>query len=161
MMLDAKWSLSFLALSITGIAACTITSGTVDDTGLRDSGPDAVVELDAATTPACPGNLQGAAADGGIAAVPLGNSQTCQRCMEANCCSSLTSCFNKTAATADDGTCDDITACVENCLRGVTSDKANCRSGCDTAFPRYEAEYKAIASCRNTSCSTLCPALDL
>ena len=152
-------SLSLLAFSAFGIVACTITSGTVDDTGIRNVDPTPVVDVDSgtdastpdATTLTCEGNLQGTTISGATPIV----SASCQACLDANCCSALTTCFNKTGIDSSvSGNCDEIKGCYDSCA--TSADPLNCPAGCDSGNPSISTEYAAVRSCGTTSCASEC-----
>ncbi|MCL2778832.1 MAG: hypothetical protein FWD73_12600 [Polyangiaceae bacterium] len=102
------------------------------------------------------------------------DSAECQVCLEANCCTELTGCFDMAPAvacdlgTAEDGTdlcatanCNDFTACEAKCPDA--DDPAACDLSCqetvtnlDGSMPIAEA-YDAIVTCATTNCKDVCP----
>lgn len=155
-----------LALSALGVAACTITSGTVDDTGVRNQGPD-IPTADSGDTDTDTDAGSDAATDSPILTCDA-NLQTvkpivsaaCQACLDANCCTQLTTCFNKTGIdTSLSGDCNEIQGCYYNDCANST-DKPSCIAGCDSGNPAVSTEWSQVRSCGTTSCATECAGIN-
>ncbi len=152
-----------IALSALGVAACTITSGTVDDTGVRNTGPDIPVDSgdtdagsDAAgdTNLACTTNPQ--ASQGVTSIVSAG----CQQCLDTNCCTQLTTCFAKTDFDHDlSGDCKELKECYDTTC-ATAPDKATCIAGCDSGNPGVTNEWAAVRSCGTSACATECAGIN-
>ncbi len=156
-----KTTVSLLASVALGafVFACTTGSGTVDDTdgGTVVNRPaDSGTNSDGGTTPtnACP------TYNGGFT---IQNAQ-CQSCLETNCCSAISTCFDIKSDSADAGTagqagCDDYDTCVESCQSsGDETEQATCVAEiCDsTAKTGVKEAYEAFQTCRQQSCDAVC-----
>jgi hypothetical protein len=131
------------ALGIAVFSACTVTSGTVDNTdggfqppatpsdSTGTSGSVPVDQPDGSTPATC-----NSGQDGGVIL-----NANCQACLNAKCCTQLTNCFAITGLVG----CQDYITCVNNCAVGDNS----CLDGCDTATQDSGVvqAYNAISTC--------------
>ncbi|AKV01874.1 hypothetical protein AKJ09_08537 [Labilithrix luteola] len=169
MTLSAKWtSLSILAIAALGAVACTVTSGTVDDSNggkgsntdvdsgseTADSGTDSTTGDAAASS--CEDNKQSNALV----------SMECQACLEQNCCTELKGCFNIDPGTDDSGaplvSCNDYAACLSTCSEQNPTDEAAYQKCVDdtcvaTADAKIPTAFDNIIKCGGSKgCSTVC-----
>lgn len=155
---------SFLAAAALGAATwmgCTVTSGTVDDTngGTQNNDQDAGTgsgDQDAGTTDEDSGTTP-------VGSVCQSNqksqfvNETCQLCLENNCCTQLQGCFDLPAdANAGTVDCNDYNECIDACNQDPAADDS-CYALCDeTAAEGVKDGYEAIVGCAQSSCATEC-----
>lgn len=112
-----------VAMGVGAVAfgGCTVTSGTVnDDGGVGSSGTSGTSGTGTSGTSGTSGTPTeaGATCEGNKQTVKIIN-DTCQACLNANCCTELKGCFNIDTSTAADGgfvpdNCDKFTTCIAN-----------------------------------------------
>lgn len=147
------------------MGGCTVTSDTVDDvdggqqTNDRDASPDASADATPDASPTCASNQTGE---------DIGNAE-CQACLNANCCTQLTTCFSLSPETDKLG-CRDYRVCieggtdsegnaVEGCNAKATDEEAQaCYATCDEfAATAVQAASEAIDACAgSTACAAVC-----
>ena len=169
-MRNVKWTaVSFFALAAMGAASmafagCTVTSGTVDNaeggTGTNTDSSTPPGDSSVPPSQACPGNTK---------QTTVFINATCQKALEGECCSELTTCFNIVPDTTDGGGTDDCnkySECIPKCrlkLDGTPeTDDAKigaCQDDCDLASTKPVIDaYDNIAKCvaahpdSNTAC---------
>ncbi|HVJ93531.1 MAG TPA: hypothetical protein VM580_27205 [Labilithrix sp.] len=154
---------SFLAATALGallFAGCTVTSGTVDDTdggtsnnnnnkqdgGSSDDGGSDGGDIDAGPTCDNP-NQQG-----------YFISESCQACLEAKCCSQLTTCYGLPGDEANGKLdCNQYDECISDCGGKSGDELQACYADCDSlAADGVQTAYEAIESCGETSCVSEC-----
>jgi hypothetical protein len=124
-----------VALAIVGVAAaagvggaaCTVTSGTGDDGGITNVGPDASTDSgtrgnDSGSGDA--GNDTGTTQDGGLACStpPQTGSMACDTCVTMSCDGQWCACYGDTSTVSTDAgmipACLDYVNCVGDCVAG-------------------------------------------
>lgn len=166
-------AISFLAASALGaiiLTACTVTSGTVDDTDGgsqedKDSGTGTTSDSGNTTT-------DSGDTDAGTATCEskkradlelISTSAACQTCLAAKCCTQIQTCFAIPEDTANGKTeCNAYSDCIRNCVEDPENDTQEKLEACftdicdGTAAEGVPAAYINIEQCGNTSCNTEC-----
>lgn len=158
---SAKIFLTLLAAGALGAVAiaCTVSSGTSDDTNggsssgqtssgnssgstTTDGGSDA--DADTATT-TCTQLTYGSKID----------SDSCDSCLQQNCCEETAACWNNAAAVDSKLGCEDYEASLNACddNEDVEGCKDLTRKAAQEAIP---AAYDAYLACRSTKCDSAC-----
>lgn len=155
-------TLLFACLAVAVGAACTVTSGTVDDTTPTKSTPTADGGGDGGEADG--GDSDGGDSDGGTCTLGIDFSQlsdTCNSCAGSNCCDLVNACADDPEK-QDALNCTGYAQCFDGCQAdqlGEPTPEACVEKNCDTlAADGAKAKYLAYNSCLDTKCTTDCPA---
>lgn len=161
-----KTAFSLLASMALGAAAwmgCTVTSGTIDDvdggTGNTNIDSGTGTNEDGGTTTPQDGGTVGTTCKTKQESIFV--SETCQACVENNCCEALKGCFDNLSGDPDAGTlgCNEYNECIDACSAKPDNEVQGCYDDCDTlAAPGIAAAYSGIETCAQTTCATECGA---
>ena len=162
MKLNIKWTaLSFVACGTmaAGAFACSVSSGTVNDT---DGGTSSTSSGSSSGSTTSSSGSSSGGTDSGPATCDNPRQKdkfspaACQECLDGKCCTELKTCFN--IVSPDGGTtidCNAYTDCVADCENkdGGTSCIGLCKSA---AEPGVVDGEQAIRTCAKTNCATAC-----